>query len=234
MKTVPLHGEKAAGRVALVDDGDYGLVMQYRWNVWEDPGPGHRHTRGHGPYAMTKITRGGVETTTRMHQMITGWPLTDHKDHDGLNNQRSNLRRATVRQNGLNSRPALNRSSRFKGVSWHKQSQRWSALIRSLGTAHELGFYRDETDAARAYDAAARELFGEFAYLNFPESHQRPERAPSTRRPDISDAVIIALRDGGLTWDEIAAEVGMSQTGVRMRWNIAVNGSRPDRPKGRS
>lgn len=234
MRTVPLHGEKAANRDALVDDDDYDLVMQYRWTVWENPGRGYRRTRGGGPYAMTKIMRGGVETTTRMHQMITGWPLTDHRDHNGLNNQRSNLRRATVRQNGLNSRPVLGHSSRFKGVSWHKQSQRWSAHIRSRGTAYELGFYRDETDAARAYDAAARELFGEFAYLNFPESYLIPERPPSTRRPDISDSVIIVLRDGGLTWDEIAAEVGMSQTGVRMRWNIAINGTRPDRPKRRN
>jgi hypothetical protein len=229
MKTVPLHGKIAAGRVALVDDEDYDLVMRYRWTAWRDCRKSARPDRF---YAMRAIMREGKSTTTRMHQVLTGWPLTDHIDRDGLNNQRSNLRPATARQNAINSRPPQAHSSQFKGVRWHKQSGRWQALIRDRGVGHELGFYKDEVDAALAYDAGAREIFGEFAYLNFPDCRERPERSLLfSKHPDVTDATIVALRADGLAWRLVAAEVGMSQTGVRMRWSIAVNGGRPDRPK---
>jgi hypothetical protein len=228
MKTVPLGGKIAAGRVARVDDADYELVMQHQWSGWKDR---RRRSSANHMYAMTNIMRDGKKTTIRMHQLITGWPLTDHRNGDGLDNQRHNLRVATERQNALNSRPRPG-SSRFKGVRWHRQAGRWQARIRSEGKARELGFYRDEEDAARAYDAAARELFGEFAYLNFPDSYERPERSLQfSKHPDVSDAAIVALRADGLTWRAIAGTVGMSQTGVRMRWSVAVNGERPDRPK---
>jgi len=84
MKTVPLHGKKAAGRVARVNDEDYDLVMQYRWRVHDpDPRPGRRRN---GPYAVTSVGRSGV---LRMHCLIMGVNGVDHRDHDGLNNQRS-------------------------------------------------------------------------------------------------------------------------------------------------
>ena len=202
------------------------MVMRHRWTAWFD------RRRGPDPiYAMTNIWRDGRRTTTRMHQLITGWSLTDHIDRNGLNNQRSNLRVATGRQNGLNSR-SPGGGSRYKGVQWHKQARRWRARIRAHGVNYELGCYRNEADAGRAYDAAARELFGEFAYLNFPDSQERPERSLQFRKhPEVTDAMIIALRVRGLSWRDVATQVGMSYTGVRMRWRNAVNGEQPDRPK---
>jgi len=166
MKTVPLYGKKAAGRVARVDDADYDLVMAHRWNVRESQRP----RRADGPYAYMGIRRNGKQVRVSMHTLITGWPMVDHKDHDGLNNQRSNLRPATVVQNGANRRPVLNHSSRYKGVGWYKPLGRWRAHIRHSGRLHHLGYFTQEEDAAKAYDDAAQKAFGEYAQLNFPDA----------------------------------------------------------------
>ena|ERR1039458_10194213 len=190
MKIVPLNGAKAAGRVALVDDEDCDLVMQYRWHVWErysKRNPGGQPSHG-GPYAHTGIKRGvNSWTNLSMHKLLTGWPRTDHEDHNGLNNQRANLRPATGSQNAANTRPQDGRSSRFKGVCWSQPKSRpgqkprqakWVVHIGINGEQRHLGLFVDEVDAARAYDAAARELFGEFACLNLPDLPGRPEPEP--------------------------------------------------------
>lgn len=164
MKTVPLGGKKAAGRVALVDDADYDLVMQYRWHVKETLREPPK--RSDGPYACTMIR--GTGTWLYMHDLIMDAKGIDHRDHDGLNNQRSNLRPATEQQNRRNTRKRLGYSSQYKGVYWSKQKRRWHALITIDSRSRNLGFYTSETEAALAYDDAAREVFGEFACINFP------------------------------------------------------------------
>jgi hypothetical protein len=163
--TIPLHGRIAAGRVALIDDEDWELVSQYRWWVQEGQRPGRRPN---GPYALTAWRRGGTYRRLSMHALITGWPRTDHIDHDGLNNQRSNLRSATMAQNKHNSRPLLGRSSTFKGVYLYPRTGRWAAHIYIGHRRKFLGYFADEQEAARAYDAAALAVRGEYAFLNFP------------------------------------------------------------------
>ena len=166
-REIPLSAKKANGRVALVDEADYDLVMQYRWNVKE----GMRPNGGiDGPYARTGVRRpGGRTETILMHKLITGWPQTDHIDHDGLNNQRYNLRDATSVQNSRNRIPRIGHSSQFKGVGWDRKKRKWRVRIFRDGRAICLGYFADEGAAARAYDAAALEHFGHYAYLNFPE-----------------------------------------------------------------
>lgn len=166
MKTVPLYGKKAAGRVALVDDEDYDLVMQYRWYVYERT----RNNRTHGPYAQAVIKRGGQQTAIKMHRLITDWPMIDHRDNNGLNNQRSNLRPTTAVRNQQNGRSCLNSTSKFKGVSWDRNRKRWQAQIKAGPRNVFLGRFSDEEVAARAYDEAALEAFGEHAHLNFPDA----------------------------------------------------------------
>ena len=162
--TVPLGGKKAAGRVALVDDGDYGLVSRYRWHVYEVANRGRRTVSG--PYAITRIRRDGRESSIFMHRLITGYKQTDHWDRCGLNNQRYNLRDATSSQNGANSGP---RTGRYKGVHQHKPG-RWRAQIRIGRKQSHLGLFTSEEAAARAYDEAALAAWGEYAWLNFPIS----------------------------------------------------------------
>jgi predicted RNA-binding Zn-ribbon protein involved in translation (DUF1610 family) len=204
MKTVPLHGKKAAGRVALVDDEDYDLVMQYRWYVWELP-PQKDGWRESGPYAVTSKAV-GAQKTRRMHILIMGAKGIDHRDHDGLNNQRSNLRVATGSQNGANTRPSLRElTSPYKGVSWAKQPRMWIAVISFEGRVRKLGSFASELEAAHAYDAAARELFGEFACPNFPEGPTQAMRDEWHAEAEARRAII-------------AAEASRRSAAVRADW----------------
>jgi hypothetical protein len=164
-REIPLHGIKAAGRVAFVDAADYDLVAQYRWWVWEGIGQRGRF----GPYAQAKIGSGRGAPKKLMHQLLTGNPRTDHVNHDGLDNRRVNLRVATATQNLGNQRPVRGGSSPFKGVYLRRDTGRWKAQIKVSGRWMSLGCHDTDADAARAYDIAAREAFGEFACLNFPE-----------------------------------------------------------------
>lgn len=170
MKTVTLHGRKAAGRVALVDDEDYDLVARFRWMLLEDQ---RRSGRQSVPYARTRYTLNGRQMPVSMHALVTGWPMVDHINHDGLDNQRHNLRPVSNSQNLMNARPRGGTSA-FKGVHWHRSSRKWVARIGLNNSRRGLGYFTDEEAAARAYDAAARELFGEFACLNFPEGAVKP------------------------------------------------------------
>jgi hypothetical protein len=165
VKTVPLGGKKAAGRVALVDDEDYDLVSRYRWHVWVKRRPG----RAAGPYAQANVRQpGGHHTTIRMHCLILGRAGIDHRNGDGLDNTRANLRIATTLQNGANQQPNIGTSSAYKGISWNRRLGKWQADIQVNGQGRYLGVFLDEEAAARAYDAAALDAWGEFALLNFP------------------------------------------------------------------
>jgi hypothetical protein len=105
----------------------------------------------------------------RMHNVIMsfleGYEI-DHKDGDGLNNQRYNLRVTTHTQNMKNQRLRSNNTSGYKGVTWHKGAGKWYAQIQVDGKRTYLGLFTILEDAARAYDTAALEHYGEFARLN--------------------------------------------------------------------
>lgn len=160
MKKIPLGNNKG---FALIDDEDFELVSQHKWRIQQG---------NHTDYAKGNIKRAGKGTTMYMHRLLMGEPKDkgiDHIDGDGLNNQRENLRICTRSQNQMN-RQKTRGSSQFKGVSWNKDRGKWLAQIKKDGKRQHLGRYDSLVDAARAYDKAALELFGEFAYLNFKES----------------------------------------------------------------
>jgi hypothetical protein len=163
MRSIPLQGPKAAGRVALVDDADYDLVMAYKWRLWDRKESGHRVR---GPYAVNTVKRGGRTRSIYMHCLIMGFKGVDHANHDGLDNQRHNLRPATKAQNVQNARSRQETTSQYKGVTWHRQCRKWQAAIRISGRSRYLGLHASETAAAAAYDRAARDAYGEFACLN--------------------------------------------------------------------
>lgn len=205
MRTIPLSGKKAAGRVARIDDEDYELVSQYRWYVREAPGTATK--RPVGPYAVAVFSRNGSTTSITMHALIMGRRYIDHIDHDTLNNQRYNLRPATSSQNGQNQRPQIGRTSQYKGVHWAAHNNRWLAKIKLNGRVRSLGGFVSELGAAYAYDAAARELFGEFACVNFPEP-------PTQAMRDQWEAENAALRAEG-----IASRTGACAPGRRAFWD---------------
>ena len=136
---------------AIIDGGDFESVSKYSW--WATKG---RNTY----YAITRI--GGK--LTRMHKfLMPGKRWCDHRDGDGLNNQRGNLRRCSPVQNGGNSKMKRTNKSGIKGVSWNKRKGKWeSCICIDYKTVH-LGCFDDKEMAAQAYQSAAVKRFGEFA-----------------------------------------------------------------------
>jgi len=108
-----------------------------------------------------------------MHQMVIKVPdgmVTDHINHDGMDNRKDNLRAATHSQNMRHRKKCSGAMySKYKGVSWKKKSRKWVAQITCEKKAIHLGYFRDEIEAAKAYDRAAIKYHGQFACLNFPD-----------------------------------------------------------------
>jgi hypothetical protein len=150
------------GKFAIVDPQDYERLAEYKWYAAKITG---------NFYAQ----RGAKGTTIKMHREIVDIPpglVCDHRNHDTLDNRKSNLRICTQAQNSYNQLPRDGGTSRYKGVCWHRDHCRWEASIKHKGRTIHIGYYDYEADAAIAYDDMAVELFGEFACLNF---HYRPE-----------------------------------------------------------
>jgi hypothetical protein len=173
MRTIPLG---KTGLVALVDDADFEVLSRHTWT------PQHH---GRTVYAVESFgCCGGAGR--RMHRMIADAPAgvqVDHRDGDGLNNTRANLRLASGRENQGNRRKQQS-TSRFKGVTRRKPTHAWRAAIRDNGVLVALGTFASEEDAARAYDAAARRIFGGFAALNFPILGERSAHSPTQDSPE--------------------------------------------------
>ena len=100
-----------------------------------------------------------------MHTLVFGTYWVDHRNGDGLNNRRQNLRRCTNAENQQIT-DAWGGSSRFKGVSWYKRHSRWRGMFNRRGQTHFVGYFDDEVDAARAYNAAILPLAGRVRRLN--------------------------------------------------------------------
>lgn len=149
------------GGCAIVDAADAQIVSGVNWSRIDSQ-------RKDG--AIVSYARGTLDgRKVSMHRLVLGTPSgmdTDHKNGDGLDNRRANLRSCTRQQNLANQRRTRG-ASRFKGVSFHRGASKWHAEIFKDGTRIHLGLHLTEEAAARAYDAKASELFGEFARLNF-------------------------------------------------------------------
>jgi hypothetical protein len=148
------------GGFAIVDADDYEKLAKYTW---------YCEHNSNTSYAVRRKNRKRIY----MHRQILNAPkgkVVDHKDSNGLNNRKSNVRLCTKTQNMRNRRPWLRCSSKYKGVSLDECGNKWRARITFNRKKIHIGNFDDEIEAARAYDRKAKELFGEFAYLNFPES----------------------------------------------------------------
>lgn len=156
MKRIPLTQDK----YAIVDDEDYEYLNQWKWMLRRDK---------NNLYVVRGVWVNNKVEIILMHRLIMNCPKDmeiDHINHNGLDNRRYNLRICTHAQNCQNRKPYKNKLSKHKGVTWRKDSKKWKAQIRFNGKQMSIGSYITESEAIRAYNKKAKELFGEFAYLN--------------------------------------------------------------------
>lgn len=147
-----------SGDYALVDDDIYAIAIKDHWH-----------------FDGSKVFKGRAESYKTLHSFAMGDSskpglMRDHKDRNPLNNQRSNLRWATPQQNSFNTSPQPNKTSKFKGVhvtiSRAHRPKPYRAMIQINRKKVHIGYFKTEIEAALAYNKKAKELFGEFAYLN--------------------------------------------------------------------
>lgn len=151
MKRIALGGREGKGKYALVDDRDFDALNQYHW-------------RFSNRYVVRTVWLKDKRRCrpVGMHTQITGYNLTDHKNGNTLDNRRSNLRPATPSQNAQNRAKIASASSRYKGVTLHRQSGKWQLVVNGV----YRGLYETEAEAATKYDEIATVEFGRFARLN--------------------------------------------------------------------
>jgi len=149
MKKIPI----TQGKFALVDDEDFDNLNQWQWHFTT----GYAARRA---WPSNKIVL--------MHRELMQTPKgkdTDHINRNGLDNRKCNLRICTRSENNLNKDKQKSNTSGYKGVYWRGDQKLWLARV---GLVY-AGKHKNKIDAAKAYDSKAKELFGEFAKLNFPE-----------------------------------------------------------------
>jgi hypothetical protein len=149
------------GKFALVDDADFDWLNQWNWYAQKHQYGNFRAMRSRGSRKNHQVLY--------MHRVIMDAPKgidVDHRNLNTLDNQRDNLRLATRSQNLQNTRKRPNKSSKYKGVSWHNIGKKWQARIAINKKALYLGLFESEMDAAKEYNACATKYFGEFARIN--------------------------------------------------------------------
>jgi hypothetical protein len=150
-------------RVALVDDEDFDRVAQFKWWASEN-------RRAHQWYAARGFYAGGKRHTVLMHRFILDAPrgvLVDHKDRDGLNNTRGNLRLCDHSLNAANAVRRLSASG-YRNVYAMGNTGRWMVRLTIRLKQQTFGIFDDLTEAAHFADQVAIQHFGDFAILNFP------------------------------------------------------------------
>ena len=160
MKQIPL----TQGKFALVDDQDFELVNKVKWYAIE-------MNKGKGLfYARRHITVDGKDKMQYLHRFLLGVTNSkikvDHKDGDGLNNVRNNIRLATHSQNLQNRGSQNNSGSKYKGVCFENFTKSYRMQITINGKTIRSR-HKNEIDAAKEYDRMAKILHGEFANTNF-------------------------------------------------------------------
>ena len=158
-KKIPLGDSDA---FAIIDDEDFEKLGQYSWTL---------QINRHNTYCQASINARVI----LMHRMVLGIEdpevEVNHKNDDGLDNRRSNLRIATrldasrrkIKHKSYGGKPT---SSKFKGVCWNKRIGKWASTGTINGKHIHLGYFIDEEDAAKAYNEFAEENYRDFARLN--------------------------------------------------------------------
>jgi len=158
MKTILVKSKVHGDRLAIVDDEDFEHLNRLTW--WRG-GPRKE-------YAYTTIYKNGIPKNYPMHRMVMGFPKksVDHKNTDGFDNRKMNLRTCTHKQNCANRKKRKDNKTGFKGVVLTKNKQKFIAQIRKSTHNIYIGVYSSAIEAAKAYNEVVTKLHGEFANLN--------------------------------------------------------------------
>jgi len=152
-------------QICIIDSKDLSICHKNYKGSWS----AKLDKRSNSYYVYGSIKKDNGYKSILFHRYLLGLSekkiIVDHKDHNPLNNSRENLRICTMQQNAANQKPQINKSSKYKGVSWVKSKRKWISKIKFNGVNIHLGQYDDEIEAAKSYELKAKELFGEFAYV---------------------------------------------------------------------
>lgn len=160
-----IETKKFGVKEVLLDDEDYDLIKGYVWHIQCDKG---------NFYARCYVFVNGKYKIFKMHRIIMGVshkqrPHVDHKNENGLDNRRSNLRLATIPENSRNTGPNSRSATGYKGVSLYTvgpQAGQYVVRIRFNGKNYFGGYFNNVIDAALKYNELAIKYHGEFAYIN--------------------------------------------------------------------
>jgi hypothetical protein len=163
MKEIKLsiQGKNKGKFIVLVDNEDFAWLNQWKWNVIKGL---------NNYYASRNSRKNGIKELIYMHRLIMNTPKNmevDHKDHNGLNNQKSNLRNCTQSQNQKNKRASG--KSKYLGVTHYKHRNKYDYIASQIsmnGKIVRLGYFKTEKEAAIAYNEATLKYHGEFANFN--------------------------------------------------------------------
>lgn len=158
MKLIPL----TRGFFAKVDDEDYDFLMQWKWHV-------RKNKNVYYAARDSKRDECGNHPKIHLHRVIMNTPanmMVDHKDFNGLNCQKNNMRNCTRSQNAMHSRYHRSISSKYFGVCYDKDRNKWMANLMFNKKAIHIGRFNTEIEAAKARDLMAIKYFGEYANLN--------------------------------------------------------------------
>jgi len=138
-------------KICIIDYEDKDRVLSRKWYMTQ---------------------KGCVRSTNKpqvgLHNFVSGFKMSDHKNRISLDNRKSNLRKANYIDNSRNRTKKKKGfiTSNYKGVSRVCYREHWKAHIKLNGKSIHLGYFSNEIDAAKAYNKKALELFGEFANIN--------------------------------------------------------------------
>ena len=157
---------KYGNKIVLIDDEDFDLIKNFTWHIQFDKG---------NFYARCNTIVDGKRKSPKLHRMIMNvsnvqYPHVDHKNGNGLDNRKSNLRLATIAENSRNVGCNSRTKTGYKGVSLYTKNHMagWYAVrLRCNKKNYFGGYFKDPIEAAKKYDELAKVHHGEFAYLNF-------------------------------------------------------------------
>jgi hypothetical protein len=157
---LPIHSKKHGTKVVTLDLADLPIFRAHIWHV---------HPDGNTFYVSRNAKKAtGRWGTVKLHQLLVETQpgqVVDHRDGNGLNNSRSNLRACTPSENLRNRGTPRTNTSGYKGVSWSPSSRKWKAAIRVDGVDHHLGVFTTKEAAYEAYCSASKALHGAFSRL---------------------------------------------------------------------